>query len=101
MANSQNKIQKTLKPKLLDVWVSPLALRLPKIGRLILKLAFFRECDSFFQISKSQKNIFQKIILSLKLKFPASNTLLLLVGNLNFNFRIVFGNIFFSEIWRF
>ena len=57
---------------------------------------FFSEnAMNFFQISKSQKNIFQKTILSLKFKFPTNNTLLLLAGNLNFKFRIVFWNIFF------
>ena len=36
-----------------------------------LKVAFFKKCDSFF---KSPKKIFQKIILSLKFKFPANNS---------------------------
>ena len=37
----------------------------------------------------------------MKFKFPASNTLLLLAGSLNFKLRIVFFGIFFFEIWRF
>ena len=64
------------------------------------KGGFFSESAmKFFQISKSQKKIFQKAILSLKFKFPANNTLLLLLaGNLNFKFRIVFWNIFFRDL---
>ena len=42
----------------------------------LLKVAFFRKCDSFFKSPNLQKKIFQKTILSLKFKFPANNTLL-------------------------
>jgi hypothetical protein len=61
----------------------------------LLKVVFFQKVRFVFQISKSQKKIFQKTILSLKFKFPANNTLLLLAGNLNFKLRIVFWNISF------
>ena len=44
-----------------------------------LKVAFFKKCDSFF---KSPKKIFQKIILSLKFKFPANYSKMLLARNL-------------------
>ena len=60
------------------------------------KRGFFSE--SAIRFSNLQKKIFQKPILSLKFKFPYNNTLLLLAGNSNFKFRIVFWNIFF---WRF
>ena len=59
-----------------------------KMIKYVLKVAFF-------QISKSQKNIFHKTILSLKFIFPANKTLLLLAGNLNFKLRIVFLEYFF------
>ena len=52
----------------------------------------------FSNLQFSRKKIFQKTILSLKFKFPAKNTLLLLAGNSNFKLRIVFWNIFF---WKF
>ena len=55
-----------------------------------IKVAFFQKVRFIFQISKFQKKMFQKTILSLKFKFPANYTLLLLAGNLNFKFRIVF-----------
>ena len=55
----------------------------------------------FFKSPNFQKERFQKTILDLKFKFPSSNTLLLLAGNLNFKFRIVFLEYFFLEIWRF
>ena len=42
--------------------------------------------------------VFQKAILSLKFKFPANNSKVFLAGNLNFELRIVFWNMFF---WRF
>ena len=56
----------------------------------------------WFFFSNLQKNIFQKTILSLKFKFPANKTLLILAGNLNFKLRIVFWNIFFGdlEVWK-
>ena len=61
-----------------------------------LKVGFFSESAmKFFQISKSQKNIFQKTILSLKFKFTSKNCKVLLAGNLKFKLRIVFWNIFF------
>ena len=66
----------------------------------LLKVAFFSESAmKFFQSPNLKKKIFQKTILSLKFKFPANNTLLLLAGNLNFKLRIVLWNIF-HEIWR-
>ena len=64
----------------------------------MLKVAFFRKCDSFFKSPNLKKKIFQKTILSLKFKFPANNSKVLLAGNLNFKLRIAFWNIFF---WRF
>ena len=60
------------------------------------KGGFFSE--SAIHFSNLQKEILQKTILNLKFKFPAKNTLLLLEGNLNFKFRIVFLEYFF---WRF
>ena len=65
---------------------------------VFLKVAFFRKFDSFFKSPNLQEKIFQKTTLNLKFKFPDKNTLLLLVGNLDFKLRIVFWNIFF---WRF
>jgi hypothetical protein len=63
------------------------------------KGGFFSESAiRFFKSPNLQKKIFQKTILSLKFKFPANNTLLLLAGNLNFKFRIVFWNIFFGDL---
>ena len=59
---------------------------------------FFQKVRFVFQISKSRKKIFQKTILSLKIKFHANITLFLLAGNLNVRLRIVFWNTF---IWRF
>ena len=57
---------------------------------------FFSESAmKFFQIFKSQKKYSKKTILSLKFKFPANNSKVLLAGNLNFKLRIVFWNIFF------
>ena len=64
---------------------------------IVLKGGFFSERAIPFQISKIK--IFQKTILSLKFKFPANYSILILAGNLNFKFRIVFWNIFF--FWRF
>ena len=54
MANSQSKIQKTLKPKLLDVWVSPLAPRVPKIGCLILILVAIKPDFGYPVVHPSQ-----------------------------------------------
>ena len=65
-----------------------------------LKVAFFSESVIRFsnlQISKKKKKI-QKIILSLKSKFPANDTLLLLVGNISFKLRIVVWNTFFWDL---
>ena len=60
------------------------------------KGGFFSESAmKFFQISKSQKKIFQKAILSLKFKFPTNNSKVLLAGNLDFKLRIVFLEYFF------
>ena len=58
----------------------------------ITKGSFSSEREmKFFQISKSEKKkIFQKTILSLKFKFPANNSKVLLAGNINFKLRIVF-----------
>ena len=64
-------------------------------------MTFFQKVRYVFQISKSPKKRYsKKPILNMKFEFPA-NTLLLLAGNLNFKFRIVFWNIFFLEIWSF
>ena len=46
--------------------------------KVALKVAFFRKCDSFFRSPNLKKKIFLKTILSLKFKFPANNSLLLL-----------------------
>ena len=61
------------------------------------KGGFFSESAIRFFKSPNLQKKFQKTILSL-FKFPTNNTLLLLAGNLNLKFRIVFCNIFF---WRF
>ena len=53
---------------------------------------FFRECDVFF---KPPKKLFQRTILNLKFKFPTNYNMLLLAGNLNFIFRIVFLEYFY------
>ena len=49
-------------------------------------MAFFQNLQFVFQIPKSQKNIFQKTILSLKFKFQAQDSFLKFF--------------FFFEIWR-
>ena len=69
---------------------------------VFLKVAFFRKFDSFFKSPNLQEKIFQKTTLNLKFKLPDKNTLLLLVGNLDFKLRIVFWNILFGvlEIWK-
>ena len=61
------------------------------------KGVFFQKVRFIFQISKSQKKKIQKTILSLKFKFPANNTLLLLAGNFDFKFKIVFLEFFFGR----
>ena len=64
-----------------------------------VKGGFFSESAiRFLNLQIYKIKIFQKTILSLKFKFPANYSILLLAGNLNFKFRIVFWNIFF---WRF
>ena len=65
-----------------------------------IKGDFFSESVIRFSNLPISKKIFQKTILSLKFKFPAYNALLLLAGNSNLKFRVVFRNIFL-EIWRF
>ena len=63
---------------------------------------FFSESQiRFSNLQISKKKNFQKTILDLKFKFPANFSILLLAGNLNFKFRIVFLEYFFLEIWRF
>ena len=42
----------------------------------LLKVAFFRKCDSFFKSPNLLKKIFQKTILNLKFKIPAHNMIL-------------------------
>ena len=61
----------------------------------IVKVAFFRKCESLF---KSPKKIFQKTILNLKFKIPAHNSIILWAGILNFKFRIVVWNILFWKL---
>ena len=67
----------------------------------LIKVAFFQKVRFVIHISKSPKKIFQKSILDLKFKFPTNFSILLLAGNLNFKFRVVFWNIFILEIGRF
>ena len=50
----------------------------------LLKVAFFRKCDSFFKSPNLQKKIFQKTILNLKFKIPAHNSIILW----NFEFQV-------------
>ena len=64
----------------------------------MVKGGFFQKVWFVFQISKSSKKYSKKTILNLKFKFPANNTLLLMAGNLNFKFRIVFGIYFFGDL---
>ena len=65
-----------------------------------LKVTFFQKVRCVFQISKFQKKIFRKTILSLKFEFVVY--VLFLAGNLNFKLRIVFRNTYvFLEILRF
>ena len=67
--------------------------------QLSLKVAFFHKVQSVFSnLQTSKMKISQKTILSLKFKFPASYSTLLLAGNLNFKFRIVLWNIFFGDL---
>ena len=66
-------------------------------SNLSLKVAFFRKCDSYFRSPDLKKKIFQKTILNLKLKISAHNIILFWSGILNFKFKIVFWNIFFSR----
>ena len=68
-----------------------------------LKGGFFSKSAMCFLDLQISKKIFQKTILSLKFKFPANNSKLLLAGNLNFRLRIVYWNIFFFwdlEVWK-
>ena len=65
------------------------------MSHIVSKGVFFSESAMYFFDLKIKKKIFQKTILSLKFKFPANNTLLLLAGNLIFKLRIVFWNSFF------
>ena len=90
-----------LKNSMIKSWSLKLQLMNYIMSRILLRKAaakggFFSESAMCF--SNLQKNIFQKTILDLKFKFPAHFSILLLAGNLNFKFRIVFWNIFF---WRF
>ena len=83
----------TLETKVTFLWVTQPSLKglisVPKGG-------FFSESAiRFFKSPNLQKKIFQKIILSLKFKFPADYSTLLLARNLNFKLRIVFWNSFF------
>ena len=57
---------------------------------------FFQKVQFIFQISKSPKNYPE-----LEIQNSRHIKLLLWVGILNFQFRIVFRNIFWEEIWRF
>ena len=66
---------------------------------MYLKVAFFQKVRLvFLDLQISKKIIFQKTILSLKFRFPANNSKVLLVGNLNFKLRVVFWNIFFGDL---
>ena len=66
-------------------------------GWMLLKVAFFRKCDSFFRSPNLEKKIFQKTILNLKFKIPAQNSIMLWAGILNFKFKIVFWNVSFFQ----
>ena len=57
------------------------------------KGGFFSE--SAMCLSNVQKKLLRKTILDLKFKFPVNFSILLLVGNINFKFRIVFLEYFF------
>ena len=66
---------------------------------IFCKGGFFSESSiHFLDLQISKKKLFQKTILSLKFKFPANYSILLLAGNLNFKLRIVFWNIFFWDL---
>ena len=56
----------------------------------MLKGAFFRKYDCLFRSPNLKNEIFQKTVLNLKFIFPINNSKVLLAGNLNFKFRIVF-----------
>ena len=51
---------------------------------------FFSESSIHFLDLQISKKKFQKTILTLKFKFPANYSILLLAGNFNFKLRIVF-----------
>ena len=64
--------------------------------KTFIKGGFFSErAIRFSNLQISKIRIFQKTILSLKFKFPANYSILLLAGNLNFKFRIVFLEYFY------
>ena len=65
---------------------------------VVLKVTFFRKCDSFFRSPNLQRKIFQISILSLKFKFPANNIKQKMAGYSNSKLRIEIWNNFF---WRF
>ena len=75
-----------------------LYMHLNEKSNALLKVFFFRKCDSFFKSPNLQisKKIFQKNYPELKFKFSAVTVFL--AGNLNFKFRIVYWNIFFGDL---
>ena len=68
---------------------------------LLLKVAFFRNCNVFFKSPK--KKYSKKPILNMKFKFPTNNSILYLVGNLDFKLRLVFLEYFYFGdlgVWK-
>ena len=57
----------------------------------------FRKCDSFFIPPNLEKKYSKKTILNLKFKISAQSSIMLWAGILNFKFKIVFWNTFFSR----
>ena len=65
---------------------------------LVGKGGFFSESAMCFSNLQISKKLFWKTILDFKFKFPPNFSILLLAGNLNFKFRIVFWNILFGGL---
>ena len=96
------KTKKIICKIMLSLW-NPVALHTLQfclwLFPMVAKGGFFSESAiRFSNLPISKIRIFHKTILSLKFKFPVNYSVLLLAGNLNFKFRIIFWNIFF---WRF
>ena len=89
------------RPKNPDFFFFTFQIVLTEISITNIKGGFFSESViRFFKSPNLQKKYSKILSWTWNLNFPSKNTLLLLAGNLNFKFRIVFWN-FFLEVWIF